>query len=221
METENRSTASSSISRLLEAAEESRQAQYSSLQQIHFVLCSLKLCSGQTQEAAGYLSYLQEQVLPTRLRALPTAVVHCWAADAKAEFNCYGSTTVKETPARRLSVLVSLHNTEGWICFLQSEIRPARFWISSRRNVQNPALKMEFGLSRAVANGLCVWVSHCRHLSLYVLFISKWEKTFKSQVHYPKACYRTPLGVTAHACVENSGALLADKCTCGYLTPTY
>ena len=128
----------------------------------------------------GYLSCLQEWALPNCLWALPTAILHGWGADANAGFNCYGSTAVKEISARHLTVLVSLHNTEGWVCFLQLEIRPARFWISNRRNVQNPALKMEFGLSCAVSNGLCLFISYCRHLSLYLPFIFKWEKTFKN-----------------------------------------
>lgn len=94
-----------------------------------------------------------------------------------AEFNCYSSATVKEISARHLIVLVLLHNTEGWICFLQLEVRPARFWISKRRNVQNPALKMEFGLSctgfaysyRIVGIYLCIYVlslSGRKHLKI-------------------------------------------------------
>lgn len=110
----------------------------------------------------GYLLCLQERVLPNPLRALPTAAGHRWGADANAALHSYSSTTVKEISSRHLVALVSLHDTEDWICVLQLGIRPARFWISNRRSVPNPALKMAFGLSRAV------FAYSCRIVGIYL-----------------------------------------------------
>lgn len=118
----------------------------------------------------GYVPYLQEWVLPNHLWACPTAVAQCWEVDADTGFNCYSSTAVKEISGRHWGVLVSSPNPGAWTCFVQLEIRPAQFWISNSRNVQNPALKMESGLSCAVDNGLGLSISYCRHL--YICFLS-------------------------------------------------